>query len=68
MIHALRYGAQFTLADVLIADTLDGARSAQWALHHPALEDYRDRMTRRPALIRALERESVATGFSRRPN
>jgi glutathione S-transferase len=53
-------GERFTVADILIANTLDWTRSAQWALHHPALEDYRDRMMRRPALVRARERESAA--------
>jgi glutathione S-transferase len=32
------------------------------------LEEYRDRMIRRPALIRARERESVSAQLSRRPN
>jgi glutathione S-transferase len=53
-------GEQFTVADILIANTLDWARSAAWSLQDPALEDYRDRMTRRPALVRARQREAAS--------
>jgi len=58
-------GDQFTVADILIANTLDWARSARWSLNHPALKDYRDRMTRRPALVRAREREAASANAQR---
>ncbi len=53
-------GEGFTAADILIAHTLNWARSARIALPDRVLDAYVDRMLARPALARARERESQA--------
>lgn len=52
-------GDRFTVADVLAAHTLSWARKAAPGAEPPALTDYVERMTARPALARARERESA---------
>lgn len=51
-------GERFSAADILLAGMLNWARKAGINLESPALQDYADRMTSRPALARALQREA----------
>ncbi len=53
-------GDRFTVADLLIANTLSWARRAHLALNDDRLERYADRLLSRPALARAREREQAA--------
>ena len=50
-------GNQFTAADILLGATLNWARKAEIQLMSNVLNAYTDRMTDRPALLRARERE-----------
>lgn len=52
-------GTQFTVADILLSGILNWARGLSIALD-PALKAYSKRMTARPALARAKQRESQA--------
>jgi glutathione S-transferase len=53
-------GDTFTVADILIANTLNWARSRSVEIQSAALNAYADRMLARPALQRALDRERAA--------
>ena len=50
-------GDEFTVADILLANTLNWARSRSVEVEQPVLNAYADRMLARPALQRALARE-----------
>jgi glutathione S-transferase len=54
-------GDTFTVADILIANTLNWARSRSVEIQSAALNAYADRMLARPALQRALDRERAAS-------
>ena len=49
----------FTAADILLAATLNWAIKAEVQLKSPILESYANRITTRPALFRAREREAI---------
>jgi glutathione S-transferase len=49
-------GEQFTIADIILTHTLNWAMNARQKLPEP-LNNYRKRLSRRPALARALEKE-----------
>lgn len=53
-------GEQFSMADILLAQTLDWAQAIGLPLGHASLEDYARRMLARPALQRAHAREQAA--------
>lgn len=53
-------GEQFTVADILIGNTLAWAASARFPLQSEILEDYLARIEQRPALARARAREASA--------
>lgn len=53
-------GNQFTAADILLGGTLNWARANKIALNSPTLEAYADRLSARPTLVRAKEREAKA--------
>jgi glutathione S-transferase len=53
-------GDTFSAADILIANTLNWARSRSVEIQPPLLNAYADRMLARPALQRALDRERAA--------
>jgi len=53
-------GESFTVADILIAQTLAWARLRNLEIKHAALNAYADRMLARPALQRARDRERAA--------
>jgi glutathione S-transferase len=55
-------GDHFTAADILLGGTLNWARANKIALRSPTLEAYADRLSARPALVRAREREAKAIG------
>jgi glutathione S-transferase len=55
-------GHAFSVADILLANTLAWARSRKVELGHAVLDAYADRMLARPACVRALEREQRAAG------
>ena len=52
-------GDRFSVADILIANTLEWARRLEAPFENDKLERYASRMTARPALARALARESA---------
>ncbi len=52
-------GDQFTVADILIGNTLGWAESAGWQLQSVPLQDYLKRVQQRPALARARQRETA---------
>lgn len=52
-------GDRFTAADILMGGVLNWARKANINLESPALEAYAERMATRPALARAMERETM---------
>ena len=54
-------GEQFTAADIVLGATLNWARKAEIQLMSTVLEAYADRMSDRPALLRAREREAKTT-------
>ena len=53
-------GNQFTAADILLGSSLNWARSNKLPLESSALKAYADRLSARPALVRAREREARA--------
>ncbi len=53
-------GDSFTVADILLANTLNWARLRSVEITHPSLNAYADRLLARPALQRALARERAA--------
>jgi len=53
-------GGHFTAADILLGGTLNWARKAGIALNSKVLEAYAERVSVRPALVRAREREAKA--------
>jgi glutathione S-transferase len=53
-------GERFSVADILVANTLSWARNRKVSIESAALNEYADRLLSRPACIRALERERVA--------
>ena len=53
-------GNRFTAADILLGSSLNWARSNKLPLESPVLEAYADRLSARPALMRAREREAQA--------
>jgi glutathione S-transferase len=55
-------GNAFSVADILLANTLAWARSRQVELGHVELDAYTDRMLARPACVRAIQREQLAAG------
>lgn len=55
-------GNQFTAADILLGSTLNWARKSNIALNSESLDSYAERMSIRPALLRARESEAKATG------
>ncbi|GBG13283.1 glutathione S-transferase [Novimethylophilus kurashikiensis] len=54
-------GNQFTCADILMSGVLNWARNTGTNLESPALDAYADRMSARPALARARQREAEVT-------
>lgn len=55
-------GNAFSIADILLANTLNWARSRNVEIVSTALNAYADRLLARPALQRALARERAAAG------
>ena len=55
-------GNAFSVADILLANTLEWARSRKVELGHASLDAYTDRMLSRPAWTRALQREQQGVG------
>jgi glutathione S-transferase len=53
-------GDTFTVADILLANTLNWARVRNVEITDATLNAYADRLLSRPALLRALEREKTA--------
>jgi glutathione S-transferase len=53
-------GDRFSVADILLANTLNWARSRSIDLGHPSLNAYADNMLARPACAKARERELAA--------
>ena len=53
-------GDSFTVADILLANTLNWARNRHVDIPQPTLNAYADRHLSRPALLRALEREKAS--------
>jgi len=53
-------GNSFSIADILLANTLGWARQRKFEISSPALNAYADRMLSRPACHRALSREQQA--------
>ncbi len=53
-------GDSFTVADILLANTLEWARRRGLEITQPTLNAYAERHLSRPALARALERERAA--------
>lgn len=56
-------GDRFTVADILVAHTLNWARSVEVPLGYERLEAYADRILARPALARARTREQTQGGI-----
>ena len=50
-------GDSFTFADLMVGHTLAWARAFDVPFPSPVLEDYADRILKRPAAARAYERE-----------
>jgi glutathione S-transferase len=55
-------GSHFTAADILLCSTLNWARASEIPLPSATLAAYADRLSARPALARAREREAKAAG------
>jgi glutathione S-transferase len=53
-------GDSFTVADILLSNTLNWARHRNIEITQPALNAYADRNLSRPALHRALDREKTS--------
>jgi glutathione S-transferase len=53
-------GDTFSVADILIANTLNWARARNVDVQPTSLNAYADRMLARPALLRAHDRERAA--------
>ena len=53
-------GDTFTVADILLANTLNWARVRKVEIEPPALNAYADRLLARPACQRAVQREDTA--------
>ena len=53
-------GDSLTVADILLANTLEWARRRSVEIEHPGLIAYADRLLARPAQLRAVARENAA--------